>query len=192
MAVAAAGGGHEAPSVRCALVLVDSVRGIVGVAREVDNDLRCACVRLCQVLVGGEKVRLSRAAEQTGLYRPVCCVSRARETTRHISSIVSYKNVRHRTQHCTRSCSEDIVWSGFSTRNVLLTLRNKNVSRFYYCTKRSNRYCTQVVPGYPSTRYSPRTIVPCTAYYSDCPYVGYPGMHTRVRPGYRCAAILIR
>ena len=47
MTVAATGGGHEAPSVGCVHVLVDSVWRVVRVACEVDEDLGCACVRVC-------------------------------------------------------------------------------------------------------------------------------------------------
>ena len=93
MTVAAAGGGHEAPSVRCALVPVDSVWGVVGVAGEVDDDLGCAWAHVCQAWEGGESARLSSAVAETGLYRPVSVFWRARETQRHISSIVSYKSV---------------------------------------------------------------------------------------------------
>ena len=66
----------------------------------------------------GECARLWNALSATGLYRPVSCVSRARESSEHNLSIVSYKNVRHRTQHCIMMVcwSADIEWSGFSTK----------------------------------------------------------------------------
>ena len=68
MTVAAAGGGHEAPSVRCALVLVDSVWGVVMFLCEVDNDLGCACEHICVRRGRVGKVRDCRAQLQRRAY----------------------------------------------------------------------------------------------------------------------------
>ena len=91
MTDAAAGRGHEAPSIRCAHMLVDSVWGVrvVGVARKVDDDLRCACVHVCVRRGRVGKMRDCRAQLHRRAYIGPSAVFRARAKQRDTSHALS-------------------------------------------------------------------------------------------------------
>ena len=70
-------------------MLVDSVWGVVGVAGKVDDDLRCACVRICVRCGWVGKVRDCRVQLQRRAYIGPSAVFRARAKQQDTSHALS-------------------------------------------------------------------------------------------------------